>query len=85
MDIPNKTVTPLLIQDLGVYSNGFGTAEVIPGTSDYHFVNGQEYKGTQSQDSEYTLGGSLEFEIQENHATYRSYRMQDLYTPAPPL
>jgi arylsulfate sulfotransferase len=85
VDIPNKTVTPLLIQDLGVYSNGFGTAEVIPGTSDYHFLNGQEFKGTQSQDSEYTLGGSLEFEMQENQATYRSYRMQDLYTPAPPL
>ena len=85
VDIPNKTVTPLLIQDLGAYSNGFGTAEVVPGTSNYHFLNGQISKGTVSTNSEYTTAGGLEFEIQENNATYRSYRMQDLYTPAPPL
>ena len=85
VDIPNRTVTPLLIQDLGAYSNGFGTAEVVPGTSNYHFLNGQISRGTISTDSEYTTAGGLEFEIQENHATYRSYRMQDLYTPAPPL
>ena len=45
VDEPNRTVTPLLIQDLGYYSNGLGTAEVIPGSSNYHFENGQIFKG----------------------------------------
>jgi arylsulfate sulfotransferase len=85
VDVPNKTVTPLLIQDLGAYSNGFGTAEVVPGTSNYHFTNGQISKGTVTTNQEFSPAGVVEFAIQENHATYRSYRMQDMYTPAPPL
>jgi arylsulfate sulfotransferase len=85
VDIPNKTVTPLLIQDLGAYSNGLGTAEVVPGSSNYHFLNGQISKGTLSTDQEFTPAGLLEFGLQETSATYRSYRMRDLYTPPPPL
>ena len=85
VDIPNKTVTPLLIQDLGAYSNGLGTAEVIPGSSNYHFLNGQINRATLSQNPEITPDGVVEFNIQADHQAYRSYRMQDLYTPAPPL
>jgi arylsulfate sulfotransferase len=81
VDIPSKTVTPLLIQDLGSYSNGLGTAQVVPGTSNYHFLSGQIAKATQSTNQEFTPAGLLDFAIQENHATYRAYRMQDLYTP----
>ena len=81
----NEYVTPLLIQDLGNYSHGLGTAEVVPGTSNYHFCNGQINKGTLTTNQEFTPDGVIEFAIEENHPTYRSYRMQDLYTPAPPL
>jgi hypothetical protein len=85
VDVPNKTVTPLLVQDLGAYSNGLGTAEVIPGSSNYHFCNGQINKATLTQNPEITPDGNVEFNIQADNQSYRSYRMQDLYTPAPPL
>ena len=85
VDEGNRTVTPLLIQDLGNYSNGLGTAEVIPGTPNYHFENGEIFQGVISQSSEITPLGTTAFEMETNHKTDRSYRMQDLYTPAPPL
>jgi hypothetical protein len=85
VDEAGHTVTPLLIQDLGNYSDGVGTAEVIPGTSNYHFESGHILHGAIAQSIEITPDGATAFEMQANHDTYRSYRMQDLYTPAPPL
>ena len=85
VDVPNRSVTPLLIQDLGAYSNGLGTAELIPGSPNYHFLNGQINRATLSQNPEITPGGVVEFNMQADHQAYRSYRMRDLYTPAPPL
>jgi len=83
VDEANMTVTPLLIQDLGNYSPGLGSAEVIPGSSNYHFENG-EIAGPLSQSIEITPLGTTAFEMDEaNIYTYRSFRMQDLYTPAP--
>ena len=84
VDETNMTVTPLLIQDLGDYSLGLGSAQVIPGSSNYHFENG-EIAGPLSQSIEITPQGTTAFEMDsENIYTYRSFRMQDLYTPAPP-
>lgn len=78
-------VTPILVQALGGFSVGFGTAEVIPGTSNYHFDNGDVLPGPVSKSLEITPLGSTVFEMDsEKVTTYRSYRMQDLYTPAPP-
>jgi arylsulfate sulfotransferase len=85
VDEANLTVTPLLIQDLGEYSNGLGTAEVIPGSSNYHFENGQIFKGAAGISIEITPQGSTAFAMEADQRSYRSYRMQDLYTPAPPL
>jgi arylsulfate sulfotransferase len=80
------TVTPILIQALAGYSVGFGTAELIPGTSNYHFDNGWVNPGPVSKSLEITPLGSTDFEMDsQDVTTYRSYRMQDLYTPAPPL
>ncbi len=85
VDETNMTVTPLLIQDLGNYSAGLGSAQVIPGSSNYHFDNG-EITGPLSKSLEITPLGTTAFELDsENIETYRSFRMQDLYTPAPPL
>ena len=79
------TVTPLLIQDLGNYSAGLGSAQVIPGTPNYHFDNGEGI-GTVSQSLEITPAGSTVFELDSAGIwTYRSFRMQDLYTPPPPM
>ncbi len=86
VDEANLTATPLLIQDLGSHSVGLGTAEVIPGSSNYHFENGYIVPGLYSRSQEITPQGTAAFEMDsENTLTYRSYRMQDLYTPAPPL
>jgi arylsulfate sulfotransferase len=86
VDESNRTVTPILIQDLGSYSVGLGTAEVIPGSSNYHFNNGFIQPGPFTRSQEITPEGNAAFEMDsEDILTYRSYRMQDLYTPAPPL
>jgi hypothetical protein len=84
VDETNMTVTPLLIQDLGNYSSGLGSAQVVPGSPNYHFPNG-EIAGPLSQNLEITPDGVTAFELDsENIYTYRRFRMQDLYTPAPP-
>ncbi len=87
VDEANRTVTPVLIQDLGSYSVGLGTAEVIPGSSNYHFNNGDiQQPGPLTRSQEITPQGAAAFEMDSlDILTYRSYRMQDLYTPAPPL
>lgn len=83
VDETNMTVTPLLIQDLGNYSPGLGSAQVIPGSSNYHFDNG-EIAGPLTRNFEITPQGTIAFELDAaNIYTYRSFRMQDLYTPAP--
>ncbi len=84
VDETNMTVTPLLIQDLGNYSAGLGSAQVIPGSSNYHFDNG-EIVGPSSQSLEITPLGTIAFELDStNFWSYRTFRMQDMYTPAPP-
>jgi arylsulfate sulfotransferase len=86
VDESGRTVTPILIQGLGSYSVGLGTAEVIPGSPNYHFENGFITPGRYSRSQEVAPDGAAVFEMDsENILTYRSYRMQDLYTPAPPL
>jgi len=86
VDESNRTVTPILIQDAGGYSVGQGTAQLIPGSSNYHFNNGSLEPGPFTKSVEITPTGETVFEMDsEDILTYRSYRMQDLYTPAPPL
>ncbi len=85
VDEANRTVTPILVQDLGSFSIGLGTAQVIPGSSNYHFSNG-EIQGPLTRSQEITPQGTPAFEMDSlDIFTYRSYRMQDLYTPAAPL
>ncbi len=85
VDERNMTVTPLLVQDLGNYSVGLGSAQVVPGSSNYQFSNG-EIVGPLSKSLEITPAGTTAFEMDSaNIETYRTFRMQDLYTPAPPF
>ena len=84
VDETNLTATPLLIQDLGGYSAGLGSAQVVPGSPNYHFDNG-EIVGPSSQSLEITPLGTIAFELDStNFWSYRTFRMQDMYTPAPP-
>ncbi len=84
VDEANRTVTPILVQDVGGYSIGLGTAQLIPGSSNYHFDNGYLQPGPFAKAVEIAPTGTTVFEMDSQDVlTYRSYRMQDLYTPAP--
>jgi hypothetical protein len=77
-------ITNDVIQDPGNYSPGIGSAQVIPGSPNYHFDNG-EIAGPLTQNLEITPQGTTVFELDAaNIYTYRSFRMQDLNTLAPP-
>lgn len=83
IDETNRNATLLLGADLGNYSIGLGTAELIPGSSNYHFELGWIFPGKNSTSMEVDPAGIDQYALQElNITTYRSYRMQDLYTPA---
>ena len=84
-DEANFTLARLLIGGTRNYSKGLGTAEVIPGSSNYHFENGDIFSGKAGISLEITPLGATDFSMQAGQKSYRSYRMQDLYTPAQPL
>ena len=82
VDEANLQATLTLLSDLGYYSFGLGTAALIPGSPNYHFESGWIMPGKFSDSIEIDPAGIMQFEMQEQSVTtYRSYRMQDLYTP----
>jgi hypothetical protein len=83
VDEAGRRAVPTLVADLGEFSFGLGTAELIPGSSNYHFESGWILPGPYSISTELNSFGVTQFAMKEsNAATYRSYRMHDLYTPA---
>ena len=80
VDEVNMVVTPILSQDLGVFSGGVGSAQRLD-NGNYFFTSGfvNQGAGDFAQHSEFTLGGTETFLIQENILTYRGYRMDSLY------
>ncbi len=83
VDEANLRATPVLVSDLGFFAFGLGTAELIPGTPNYHFEAGWILPGPFSVSSEIGTAGETRFAMLEaGVSTYRSYRMRDLYTPA---
>ena len=81
----SRSVTPILVQVAGGYSVGQGTAQLVPGSSNYHFNNGALEPGPFTKSVEITPTGATAFEMDsQDILTYRSYRMQDLYTPPAP-
>lgn len=73
-------VTPTQLTDLGAFSWGLGTAELLS-NGNYHFEAGWILPGAYSTSIETTPGGGVAFALQEQALTYRSYRLQDMYTP----
>ena len=76
-------VTPTLLADLGAFSTGLGTAQLLPG-GNYNFELGWILPGSFSVSREVKPDATTAFAMREQGLTYRSYRMSDLYTPALP-
>ncbi len=80
VDEVNMVVTPILSQDLGVYSGAVGSAQRLD-NGNYFFTSGiiNLNPGEGAQHSEFTLGGTETYLLQTNDLAYRGYRMQSLY------
>lgn len=79
LDTANMVATPLVDIDLGVISLAVGSATLLSnGNYEWQagFINNSE-----AQSAEYTPSGTLEYKQQSDAVTYRSFRLQDLYTP----
>jgi arylsulfate sulfotransferase len=82
IDQTSMTATPVLLQDLGVYSAALGTAELLS-SGDYHFEAGIISQSPPSSEAieVFTNSGTLGFSVQLDAIAYRSFRMTNLDTP----
>mgnify|MGYP003345705836 FL=1 len=82
VDETHMTVTPYLNADLGVYAAAVGSAQRLR-NGRYHFDAGfvQENKTIDSYSFEVSPAGKIDYEAHQNVILYRSFRMQDMYTP----
>jgi arylsulfate sulfotransferase len=77
------SATLLVNQDLGAFSQAFGSAQLLQ-NGNYNFMSGWVNPGLaqSAEDQEYSPGGTLEFELRSRPATaYRSFRMGSFYNP----
>ena len=83
-----RTVFIQTSADLGAYSLALGSAQLLfsaPNNYYASFGNGLlSLPGTAAQATEVDLNGNIAYELQVGAWSYRSYRMQDLYTPTLP-
>jgi arylsulfate sulfotransferase len=81
LDGVNMTATVLVNADLGVYSAALGSAQALP-DGGYHFHSGDivTLKGT-TQIVEVEASGQIVYNMGVAEIMYRSFRLQDLYTP----
>ncbi len=79
LDTAAMVATPVVNIDLGVYSLAVGSsAQLSNGNYEWQagFIDNDH-----SQTFEYTPAGTLVYKQQSDSLTYRSFRLQDLYTP----
>jgi arylsulfate sulfotransferase len=78
----NMVATLVLNADVGSYSTAVGSAQALP-NGDYHFDSGFIADGaaTVSQSVEVNASGAIVYGIGVATIEYRTFRMQDLYTP----
>lgn len=83
-----RTVYIETLADLGQFSAALGSAQLLvsPPSNIYaSFGNGLlDFGAGGSQATEVDLNGNIVYELQANDGSYRTYRMQDLYTPTLP-
>ncbi len=83
VDESNRRVSLTLNADLGQYAAAVGTAERLA-NGNYHFDSGFIVSGSNppfAQAVEVQPNGSIVYTLQSGDVTYRSFRMEDLYTP----
>ena len=85
---PTRTVWIQLAADLGQYSVALGSAQLLSSPSNplyASFGNGLLYLPQDASESvETDTSGNLVYELEANGWSYRTYRLQDLYTPTLP-
>jgi arylsulfate sulfotransferase len=71
--------------DLGAYSQAVGAAQLlIPGDGNVYASYDNGFLPGKSQVTETDLAGNILYQLQVNDDSYRTYRMQNLYTPTLP-
>jgi arylsulfate sulfotransferase len=83
-----KTVSLVTEADLGAYSSALGSADFLPSSSGGLFSsygNGFiNFQAPIAQSTEVDLTGKIVYQAQGASGSYRTYRMQNLYTPTLP-
>lgn len=80
LDETNFTATLAVNADLGVFSIALGSAQKLP-DGNYHFHLGDIVANSTTQIVEVAPSGQFLYDMQIGEIMYRSFRMQDLYTP----
>jgi hypothetical protein len=81
LDETRLTATPLLSQDLGVYSPAVGSTQRLE-NGNYHFDSGFifETQNQVSQHAEFSSNGVNNYVLKTGVFSYRSYRMASMYS-----
>jgi len=79
LDETALTATPVISQDLGVYSDGYGTAEPLS-NGDFNFAAGWAEPALNSFDFEISPTGTTTYNLESSAKEYRIIRMKSLYT-----
>ena len=80
LDETNMTATLVVNADMGAYSTALGSAQKLP-DGNYHFHLGDIPTNNTAQIVEVAPDGTFLYDMQIGEIMYRSFRMQDLYTP----
>jgi hypothetical protein len=82
IDEQNLMATPVLNDDLGVYSLAVGSAQFLT-DGNYHFDAGfvSENGTLDAYSFEVNPAGTTVYEAHQNVSLYRTFRMTDIYTP----
>ncbi len=85
---PQRTILIQVLADLGQFSGALGSSQLLfsaPNNFYASFGNGLlNLPGHAAQSTEVDLNGNIVYQLQANQWSYRTYRMQDLYTPTIP-
>ena len=82
VNIPQRTVSSALTQNLGVYSIALGSAQALS-NGNYMFFAGDVpvSQGTMAFSLEYSATGTPAYSERISSGAYRAFRVTDLYRP----
>jgi arylsulfate sulfotransferase len=80
-----KTASLVTLADLGAFSGALGSGDLLQRSDGLFTSYGNGFINmNETQSTEVDLQGKIVYQIQANTVSYRTYRMQDLYTPTLP-